>query len=291
MICFVILHYVVSSETEQCIESIKKMISGDKRIIVVDNASPNNSGRELFNQYLLDAEVDVILNKKNDGYARGNNIGYKFAREKYDPEFIVIMNNDVEIVQKDFDERIYSIYKKEAFYVLGPDIYSTSYRLHQSPKRLSGYTSEEVKKLNAKYESARASGTLFNIKCLLKQNNFLKQIVYQKRRAGIDSGIKYYNVPLHGACLIFSKKYIEKYSEAFLNTTFFYYECEILDYKCRLEKLKTVYDPSIKVEHHQNISTDLVYKDMKAKTKFANECNYTSTLAFLNYIKDNEGKK
>ena len=114
---------------------------------------------------------------------------------------------------------------------------------------------------------------------------FLREIIYKKRRKKIDYSKKYYNVPLHGACLIFSKDYIEQYANAFFDKTFFYYECEILDYICRVDNRKTVYSPDIKVEHHQNISTNVVYKNIIQKTLFANKCNYESTLAFLNYMK------
>ncbi len=53
MICFVILHYMVLEETVKCIESIEAqgVDSFSVKIIVVDNASPNGTGKMLQEKY------------------------------------------------------------------------------------------------------------------------------------------------------------------------------------------------------------------------------------------------
>ena len=262
MITFVILHYMVEEETKKCIETIKHLECLDKKIVVVDNASSNDSGYRLKEYYKDDEELTVILNEENSGFAKGNNIGYLYAKKHFNSDFIVILNNDIEIKDKTFVDKIYSIYEAEEFFILGPDIYSTSFEAHQSPKRLSHYSLSEIERLNEDYAKNLSIGTFFKIKCFIKRSFFLRKKVYQIRRRKIDYKKRYYNVPLHGACLIFSKKYIEKYDEAFYPKTFFYFESEILDYKCWKESLKTVYDPSIQVEHHQNVSTNVVYNNM-----------------------------
>ena len=117
--------------------------------------------------------------------------------------------------------------------------------------------------------------------------SFLQKYIYKKRRKGIDYLKKAYSVPLHGACIIFSKLYISTYEQAFHPGTFFYYETELLDYMSLVKNLKTIYEPNIQVKHHQNVSTNIVYKDMKEKTRFANICNYKSTGVLLQYMKEN----
>ena len=104
----------------------------------------------------------------------------------------------------------------------------------------------------------------------------------------IDHNVTHYNVILHGACIIYSKLYTQRFENAFFPETFFYYECEILDYICHKEKLKTVYSPDIKIFHHQNVSTNKVYKNIYAKTLFALKCNIDSTSSFLKLIKSSE---
>lgn len=287
MICFVILHYMVIDETIGCISSIKDKIKSTKKIIVVDNKSPNNSGEELAELYKSDDEVVILLNNCNDGFAKGNNHGFRYAKDLYSPDFIVVMNNDVEIMQHDFESRLYSEYKRHEFDILGPDIYSTTYKIHQSPKRANSYSYEEVVRLNKKYKSQLSNSIFVNIKCILKKITPLRMFVYKKRRKDSDYTKPLTNVILHGACVIYSKKYISRYSFAFLEGTFFYYEMEILDYFCKRNGLLTIYSPDLKVAHHQNVSTNVAYKSMKEKTFFANKCNYESTLFFIKFMEEN----
>ena len=135
MFCFVILHYNTIDETINCINSIKNKVRGKKKIIIVDNCSPNNSGIKLKEKYKDDNEISVIINKENLGFAKGNNVGFKYSL-KFDPDYICILNNDVELVNDNFDDLVEKCYEEENFAVLSPDIFSTFSKVHQSPKRL-----------------------------------------------------------------------------------------------------------------------------------------------------------
>lgn len=286
MVCFIVLHYMVKEETITCVSNLKKLI-GEKRIIIVDNFSPNNSGKELKELYKDDFEIVVLLNNENSGFAKGNNFGCKYARETYDPAYYIVMNNDVEITQKDFINRIKKIYYNENFDVLSPDIYSTTQNIHQSPKSLKPMTIEKAVKLQEEYKKRVNSKFIVPIRCYLKKISVLRninQILF--KRKGIDYSKKYYNVPMHGSCFIFSKKFIDKRKNAFFEDTFFYFESEILDYECYLNGFKEVYDPDIKVFHHQNISTNAVYSDTLKKVRFMNEQNLNSITAFLERYKE-----
>lgn len=293
MICFVILHYLVIEETVKCVNSILERESQNIKIIIVDNYSPNGSGQELLKLYEHSSAVDVLLNNENAGFAAGNNLGYQYAKEVYNPDFMIIMNNDVELVSENFYSELQNSFNQEQFYILGPDIYSTTYELHQSPKRLSHYTFDEVYKLHQKYEKSKEATLILKFKSWLKSNNLLRTFIYQSRTKSKDINFNqiYYNVPLHGSCVIYSKLFIEKEENAFQPGTFFYYETEILDYICSQKGYKTIYNPNLKVLHHQNVSTNVVYDNMLKKTLFANKCNYDSTGAFLEVIKSFDEKK
>ena len=282
MFCYVILHYQVEAETVNCVELLKN-IQGDHRIIIVDNCSPNGSGKRLQEKYSADDEIDVILHDKNDGFARGNNVGCRFAKEKYDPDFYVVMNNDIEITQSDFEFLVADIYVKDNFDVLGPDIYSTTYKIHQSPKSLKRTTIEGAQELKQSYHRKLKSKVLVPLRCYAKKISFLKHKSDEIKRikSQVDYEKKYYDVPLHGSCVIFSRKFMNRREDAFFSRTFFYYEMEILDYECRKNGFVEVYDPSVKVLHHQNVSTNATYTNEMKKVKFMNEQNYASINAFL----------
>ena len=97
MICCVIVNFNDYESTIECVRSICRYDIID-HIIVVDNCSTNDSYNQL--QVLIGPKVDLIKSKHNGGYGSGNNIGIVFAKEKYDPQFIIISNPDVIISEK-----------------------------------------------------------------------------------------------------------------------------------------------------------------------------------------------
>ncbi len=123
---FVILHYLVLEDTIECINSIINQIDTDNyEIVVVDNASPNKTGKYLFEKYDKNEKVTVILNNKNLGFSKGNNIGITYLlKKKYD--FITVLNNDTLLLQNNFFEVIKNEYLYSQFAVLGPKVYDPS---------------------------------------------------------------------------------------------------------------------------------------------------------------------
>ena len=101
MVSFVILHYMALEETIQCVESIRNNIDGDKKIVIVDNFSPNGTFKDLKVRYEKEPDVEVLETGSNLGFAKGNNFGYRFAVKEHDPDYVVVMNNDMEIRQRE----------------------------------------------------------------------------------------------------------------------------------------------------------------------------------------------
>ena len=52
--------------------------------------------------------------------------------------------------------------------------------------------------------------------------------------------------------------------------------------------LKFVYDPSIKVVHHEDVSTNQTYKDLYRKVIFVNKCLLESCNAFIELMESTE---
>lgn len=281
MVCFVVLHYMVVEETINCIRNLKTIMNNSDRIIIVDNNSSNNSGVKLKNIYNKDKQIDIIINSENLGFAKGNNVGCNYAKEKYSPDFYIVMNNDVEIQQKDFIQKIYKIYDDEKFDVLSPDIFSTFQKIHQSPKTLSPMTISKAKSLKKEYEKKLKNRWVLKIRCKLKKNKIINNIKKMIKSESIDYTKKYYNVPLHGACFIFSKKFVNKRKNVFFENTFLYFESEILDYECHLYNFKELYNPEIKVFHNQNVSTKYIYSNELKRAQFMSRENLNSINEFL----------
>ncbi len=94
MTAIIIVNYLKYEETFACVESILQTRTKEQyRIIIVDNASPNDSWERL--QKLKDNEnISLLLAKDNRGYCAGNNIGIAFAINNFHPDYIWILNPD-----------------------------------------------------------------------------------------------------------------------------------------------------------------------------------------------------
>lgn len=94
----IILSYNTKQLTINCIESIilqykKQLDDGTFEIIVVDNASRDNTVVAISNLKSKISNLKIIENKKNYGFAKGNNIGAKKAKGKY----LFFLNSDTEV--------------------------------------------------------------------------------------------------------------------------------------------------------------------------------------------------
>lgn len=282
MIGFVLLNYVVYDQTINCIASIKKL-EGEKHIVVIDNYSPNESFDKLFNLYKEDNEITIIKNNINDGFARGNNLGYKYLRIHYNCDFIVVMNNDMEIKQFDFIKKIYEIYHCNRFDILGPDIYSVRDDRHQNPENVRNYSYKELLIVRRKLILKKILSFLFYLKAL--KNKFLKPKIKKKN----DSNYKEekYNVVLHGSCYIFSKQFIQNEINCFYDKTFMYFESYILHYLAQKKNYKILYSPILQVYHFEDATTDKIYNTSYKKAIFGNKCLLDSCNKFIELMKEN----
>ena len=86
---------------------------------MVDNCSPDDSYDLL--KYQVEQKTNVVLVKTetNLGFANGNNFGISFARKNYDPDFIVVLNNDTRLLDDNFSDVIYEEFDGSKFDLLG----------------------------------------------------------------------------------------------------------------------------------------------------------------------------
>ena len=280
MVCFVILHYMALEETIQCVESILNNIEGDKKVIVVDNCSPNNTGADLEKRYAGSGNVDVLQTGKNLGFAKGNNFGYGYAVQNYDPDFVVVMNNDMEIRQQDFISRMEKSWEEHRFAVMGPDIYSTKKKYHQNPQTRKMPTRKDLESSCRNLELKDKLSFLIALKWKIYALMGRKPAEEKRAENYVDHVVE--DPLLHGSCYIFYRDFTVRHpQECFYPETFMYLEAEILCYQCRRDGEKMIYDPGLKVDHHEDVATDLEYHKQSRKSIFTIKCMLQSTRAFL----------
>ena len=86
-VSIVIPHWNNVEVLSECLKSIRSSNFSDFEVIVVDNASTDNSVQYVKSNF---PEVKLIENGVNDGYAGGCNIGANLARGEY----LIFLNND-----------------------------------------------------------------------------------------------------------------------------------------------------------------------------------------------------
>lgn len=134
-ISYVILHYMAGRDTIECVQSILNSSVQSRHqihIIVVDNGSTNNSYSMIQKAFENNDKVVFIHSKCNLGFAKGNNLGFRYAKEKCNADFIVLLNNDTIIQQNNFNEILIEKYEEKQYAVLGPDILTLD-NCHQNP--------------------------------------------------------------------------------------------------------------------------------------------------------------
>lgn len=95
MIYICVLNYCNPKDTIPCLDSLLQLKDAEYRILLLDNASSDDS-QEILAKYAALHQDKVVFFplKRNLGYAGGNNIGLRYAMSQGDMEYAWILNND-----------------------------------------------------------------------------------------------------------------------------------------------------------------------------------------------------
>lgn len=295
---FVVLNYQSTDETVNCIDSIQKIDYEEKYIIVVDNYSNNQD--EFFDclkqKFGENNKIKYLKSTSNLGYAKGNNIGIDYAKNKIKAEYICVINPDVRIIQKDFILKSIELYKEFGYAVLGPQIINNG--VNSNP--LGGYHESIWRCLYSWFENHRI---YFVKKYKLGRFDILKRTKEQT-----FSGIKHDNytvdtsenstyyldkemkLQLSGACLIFSPLFLRNFS-GFCNDTFLY--CEECIIACVAYNLgyKLVFSTELQTEHEGGKSLKNVVNDNDNRQMVISKAGAHSCLVVLKVILRRRNKK
>ena len=122
-IAVIILNYITWQETLKEAAAVRAVL-GERpaEIIVVDNASPNDSADQL--RKAADGNFTFLESGRNGGYAAGNNVGLRYAAQK-GHTYCWILNNDVEFSDPAVLEKMLEVFRQDPqIAAVSPDIYS-----------------------------------------------------------------------------------------------------------------------------------------------------------------------
>lgn len=93
LVSIVVVNYNGADLLRQCLKSVFSQPYRPIEVIVVDNASIDNSVEMVIAEF---PEAQIIRSEKNLGFAEGNNVGVRAASG----EFVVLLNNDAAVDEK-----------------------------------------------------------------------------------------------------------------------------------------------------------------------------------------------
>lgn len=257
---FVVLNYNNFQDTIACVNSILRITHrGDYLIVIVDNASPNDSFDMLKREFEGHPKIRLALSDKNGGYSAGNNIGIRILLEMGITR-LVIATNDTEVLSHDLLDAFDQINLNDVG-IVGTDVLSLE-GAHQNPLL---YAPDFLYFLNL-YLDKPMAGLRTNLYKYVPLVKRIRRSSVANRLEGLvgkSTSMDQYSVyMLHGCFLYLTKNYINKVGLLDENL-FMYGEEDLMTWNCELHGLKRLYLPNVRVLHKDGQSMKSVHKESK----------------------------
>jgi GT2 family glycosyltransferase len=224
----------------------------------------------------------VLAAGENLGFAKGNNLGIAYAREHFEPDFIVAANSDIIFEQPDYCRKLVEIYERRPYALLGGDITDASRTQHFNPvAEKREYTINYMRKQVLVSWMKAVSFRLIKALHLKKAVAGHYGIAEDENGADVRDGSKNLTtrevdgksvaadsrieeeregVLIHGCCMVFSRDFFAEF-DGFWNQTFLYAEEEIIYYLAMKKGLTVLYSPELVCMHKEAVTTNLLYRD------------------------------
>lgn len=251
-VCIIILNWNSWKDTIYCLESIFKIEYESYDILIIDNASEDDSVKNIINylefkvklkpykfksknksvKYIYKNEksdlnstfhsLTILENEDNYGFAKGNNIGIKYVKKELNPDYYLLLNNDTIVDKKFLNELVNIAELKSNIGFIGPKIYY--------------YDS------NGKTDVINFAGGTLNI--WKGQISHIGLNKMEKKQLEIVNEVDY----IQGSCLLFKKEIIR--DVGLMNPNYFMYWEEVdWCYKSYKKGYKSIFAPKAKIWH------------------------------------------
>lgn len=248
---------MVQSETQDCINSIltsQKNI--EYNIVVIDNGSSNDSFKNLKLKNTI-SNIIFLDNSINLGFAKANNKAFVYAKYNLKSSFIIMINNDTTITDTNFLNNVIKKYEDYDYYVLGPDILTID-GYHQNPIPEPSWNNKNINTFILKRYLNIFLGKLGIVK-----NNDIEGKATETELAELTKKqTDLMDVPLHGACLIFSPNFIDNFDGLYPNT-FLYMEEDFLRLYSKYFNFLMMFSSDLMINHKERISSKSIAKNKR----------------------------
>ena len=231
MVSIVSVNYDQPEVTCEMLASLEKVTYPNFETLIVDNASPTKSPNIIKEKY---PEIQLIISKKNLGFAGGNNIALKQAKGDY----VLLLNNDTEVK---------------------PDFLESLVELMESDKKI-GIVSSKILYFYEDNVIQYAGASPINLITSRGSHYGYKEIDNGQLDEVTETAYP------HGACMMIRKSVLEELGLLY-EGYFLYYE--ELDFAERVKRAgyKIYFQPNSSILHKESISTG---KNSPLKTYYMN---------------------
>ena len=223
----IIVSYKNAGLTIQCVESIKATVTYPLRIIIVDNASPDDTIKILQDSL---TDVEIIENESNCGYSSAVNTGMENSNSAY----AIISNNDVIYHQNVIEGLLMTLDNNPAIGAAGP--------------------AQQYEDGSWQISHGLLPGLSLGLRKFLLIESVLKTIRRLSWRLikgqGIIKNVGY----IDGACIAVKRKAFEE-ADGFDEDYFFYSEEADFCHKLQKAGWKTVINPKYVITHRRGGSS------------------------------------
>lgn len=267
MLSVVIISYKNNQRTIQYVQEELSKVSFPCKVVVVNNSATPESNTELANTLKAeivevgcssanDSNVYIINNPVNSGFAKGNNIGAKFAIGVLNADYILFSNNDIKFIDCDVVERLEDKLKNlpEAG-IIGPRVVGLKGE-SQSPEPYMSFWDRMVwMYLSTPFLSKKAKAKRFKL-------NYS-----QEAKEGFHYKI------MGSFFMVRAKDFVD--CGMMDEHTFLYAEESILTERMNAIGLKPYYYPKVSVLHDHGVTTKQHLKKNQVRDlKFESECYF-----------------
>jgi O-antigen biosynthesis protein len=107
LISLIISNFNGKHTTDRCVQSVVQCTAYPEerlRILVVDDGSTDGSASFLRQHF--DGQIELLEMNRNVGFIKANNAAITHALECHQPDYVMLLNNDTEVVQTDWLARL-----------------------------------------------------------------------------------------------------------------------------------------------------------------------------------------
>jgi N-acetylglucosaminyl-diphospho-decaprenol L-rhamnosyltransferase len=226
-ISIIIISYNVRDYLLECLESLYSGSYKNFEVIVVDNASKDDSVNAVRLRY---PQCIIIENKNNTGFPAANNQGFKIAKGNY----IFMLNPDAFLYQDTLQNLFDYMEKNPDTDIAAPQLFNSDGSLQLSVWRFP------------------TIGSIFS------EMFYLKFFLNKKNYNDLDKSKPFEADSFSGAAIMFRRSVIDKIG--MLDESLFWIEDVDFCYRAKQAGLKLVYFPDAKAVHHISKSAKSNYK-------------------------------